>query len=112
MLTRLYGRAVGGERVVDSRPRNVGENVSLIGALCLEGFIAPMTVKGSVDPNAFITYVTRVLTPQLWSGAIVLLDNLKVHHANSIRTAIEAVGAKVVFLPPYSPDLSPIELCW
>lgn len=111
-LTRLYGRAVGGERIVDSRPRNVGENVSLIGALSLEGFIAPMTVKGSVDTDAFLTYVTQVLTPQLWRGAIVLLDNLKVHRSNSIRTAIEAVGARIVFLPPYSPDLSPIELCW
>ena len=71
-----------------------------------------MTVHGSVDTNAFLTYVTQVLTPQLWTGAIVLMDNLKVHHSTCIRTAIEAVGAQVFFLSPYSPDLSPIELCW
>lgn len=63
-LTRLYGRAVGGQRVVDSSPRNTGGNVTLIGALSLDGFIALMTLKGSVDPAAFLTYVTEVLVPQ------------------------------------------------
>ncbi len=71
-----------------------------------------MTLNGSVDTRAFLSYVTEVLAPQLWVGAIVVMDNLKVHHADSVRTAIEEVGARVVFLPPYSPDLSPIELCW
>ena len=59
----------------------------------------------------FLSYVNQVLAPQLWAGAILVMDNLKVHHAHSVRCAIEAVGAQVVFLPPYSPDLSPIELC-
>ena len=111
-LTRLYARAVGGERAVDATPRNSGENVSLIGALSLDGFIASMTLKGSVDTPAFLTYVSELLAPQLWQGAIVLMDNLRVHYAESVRLAIEAMGAKLVFLPPYSPDLSPIELCW
>ncbi len=71
-----------------------------------------MTLNGSVGASAFLSYVTEVLAPQLWAGAIVVMDNLKVHHADSVRTAIEGVGARVVFLPPYSPDLSPIELCW
>ena len=71
-----------------------------------------MTIAGSVDTAVFRTYVAQVLVPQLWQGAIVLCDNLQVHKAAGIRELIEAVGAKLVFLPPYSPDLSPIELCW
>ncbi len=60
----------------------------------------------------FLTYVTQVLAPQLWKGAIMVMDNLRVHQAERVKIAIESVGAKVKFLPPYSPDLSPIELCW
>ena len=71
-----------------------------------------MTIKGSVDTSVFLSYVRDVLAPQLWVGAIVVMDNLEVHNAHSVCQAIEAVGARVVFLPPYSPDLSPIELCW
>jgi len=111
-FTRLYARSVDGERAVDSTPRDAGKNISLIGALSLEGLIASMTLPGSVDTTAFLAYVSEVLIPQLWQGAIVVLDNLRVHHAACIRAAIEAVGAKLIFLPPYSPDLSPIELCW
>ena len=105
-------RAFRGQRAVDAVPRNRGTNVSLIGALSFEGLIASMTLNGSVDTAAFLSYVNEVLAPQLWEGAIVVIDNLKVHHAHSVRCAIAAVGARVVFLPPYSPDLSPIELCW
>lgn len=111
-MVRLFARAFRGERAVDTVPRNRGTNVSLIGALSLDGLIASMTLEGSVDTPAFLSYVYDVLAPQLWVGAIVVMDNLKVHHAHSVRRAIEAVGARVVFLPPYSPDLSPIELCW
>ena len=82
---------------------------SLIGALSVDGLIATMSVKGSVDRDVFLTYLNHVLLPQLWSGAIVIMDNLKVHHATAVRAAIEAVGARLVFLPPYLPDLSPIE---
>ena len=111
-MVRLFARAFRGERAVDAVPRHRGTNVSLIGALSFDGLIASMTLTGSVDTSVFLTYVCDVLAPQLWVGAIVVMDNLKVHHAHSVRTAIEAVGAQVVFLPPYSPDLSPIELCW
>ena len=83
-----------------------------IGALNLDGIVAAMTIPGSTNTEVFLTYVTQVLIPQLWKGAIVVMDNLKAHHAESVRVAIESVGAKVKFLPPYSPDLSPIELCW
>ncbi|WP_298921373.1 transposase [uncultured Nostoc sp.] len=71
-----------------------------------------MSIPGSVNIDVFLTYVQEVLVPQLWVGAFVLMDNFSVHHAQVIQDAIESVGAKLVFLPPYSPDLSPIELCW
>jgi len=112
-LTRLYGRAPKGERLYDSEsPGNQGQNISLIGGMSIDGLIATMSIVGSVNTDVFLFYVQEILIPQLWVGAIVLMDNLPVHHAQVVREAIEAVGAKVVFLPPYSPDLSPIELCW
>ncbi|WP_244919405.1 IS630 family transposase [Nostoc commune] len=111
-MTRLFARAVDGERAVGSIPGNKGGKVSLVGALNLDGLVAAMTVPGSINTEAFVIYVTQVLAPQLWKGAIVVMDNLKVHHAERVKIAIESVGAKVKFLPPYSPDLSPIELCW
>jgi transposase len=90
----------------------LGQNISLIGGMSIDGLIATMSVIGSVNTHVFLFYVQEILIPQLWVGAIVLMDNLPVHHAREVRAAIEAVGAKLVFLPPYSPDLSPIELCW
>jgi transposase len=111
-MSRLFARAVNGERAVNSIPGSKGGNVSLIGALNLDGIVAAMTIPGSTNTEVFLTYVTQLLIPQLWKGAIVVMDNLKAHHAESVRVAIESVGAKVKFLPPYSPDLSPIELCW
>jgi len=110
-MSRLFARAVDGERAVGSIPGSKGGNVSLIGALNLDGLVAAMTVPVSTNTEAFLTYVTQVLVPQLWKGAIVVMDNLKVHQVEGVRVAIESVGAKVKFLPPYSPDLSPIEQC-
>jgi len=100
------------QRPATRKPTLKSGNVSLIGALNMDGLIASMTVPGSTNTEVFITYVTQVLLPQLWQGAIVVMDNLKVHHAELVRVAIESVGDRVKFLPPYSPDLSPIELCW
>jgi transposase len=111
-MTRLRGRAKRGERLSDCCPRNRGSNISLIGALSLDGLIATMSLSGSVNTEVFITYVQEILTPQLWMGAFVIMDNLPVHKAHRIQEIIASVGATVVFLPPYSPDLSPIELCW
>lgn len=111
-MTRCMGRAPTGERVHDVRPRNAGQNISLLGAIGLEGLMATMSLLGSVNTEVFVTYLLEVLIPQLPTGAIVVMDNLRVHHAVQVRQAIEAAGAKLVFLPPYSPDLSPIELCW
>lgn len=111
-FTRLFGRSPQGERLHDTEPGNLGQNISLIGGMSIDGLIATMSIRGSVNTDVFLFYVQEILIPQLWAGAVVLMDNLPVHHAEVIRQAIVAVGAKVVFLPPYSPDLSPIELCW
>ena len=112
-VTRLYGRAPKGERLYDTEsPGNRGQNISLIGGMSIDGLIATLSVVGSVNTSVFLFYVQEILIPQLWVGAIVVMDNLPVHHAHIVREAIEEKGAKLVFLPPYSPDLSPIELCW
>jgi len=110
-MTRRYGRAVRGERVYAQRPGNTGQNISILGALSLDGLIATMSIQGSVNTNVFVTYLQEVLAPQLWAGALVVMDNLPVHQAAAVREVIETAGAHLVFLPPYSPDLSPIELC-
>nr|MDZ8289054.1 transposase [Nostoc sp. ChiSLP01] len=78
----------------------------------MEGIIAAMTFQGGTDSNAFYTYVTQVLVPKLWSGACVVMDNFSSHKVKSIQEAIESVGARLVYLSPYSPDFSPIENCW
>ena len=111
-MTRLFGRASRGERVVDTVPQNYGPNVTMIGALSLQGLDAVMTVDGAMDGDVFQAYVEQVLGPTLGAGDIVIMDNLGAHKVAGIREAIEHRGAQVVYLPPYSPDLSPIELCW
>jgi transposase len=90
-------------------PRNHGKNTTLVAALTPDGLQAPWTIEGAMDTAAFERYVTEVLGPTLRPGQIVVLDNLSVHKADSIREAIEACGCALLFLPPYSPDFTPIE---
>jgi transposase len=78
----------------------------MIGAIATTGFLAPFTFVGWTNQAAFLTYVTQVLVPELWSGACVVMDNLPAHKAIKVRAAIESVGASVKFLPPYSPDFN------
>lgn len=111
-LTRLYGRAAPGVRVVDTVPRNYGENISLLAALSIQGLSAPMTVNGAVDTEVLRLYIDQVLGPTLQPGDIVVMDNLAVHKVAGIAEAIRAWGARLEYLPPYSPDLNPIERCW
>lgn len=111
-LTRLYGRAPRGERVVGRVPINYGENITMLGALSCRGLEAMMTVAGATDGEVFRTYVRQVLTPTLRPGDIIVMDNLGAHKVRGIREAIEQGGATLLYLPPYSPDLSPIEPCW
>lgn len=111
-MTRLYGRAKRGERVFDSVPHNYGENITMLACLSEAGLSAPMTVEGAVDGLVFLAYVEQVLAPTLAAGEVVIMDNLGAHKVKGIREAIEARGARVIYLPPYSPDLNPIEKCW
>jgi hypothetical protein len=108
-MTRRYGRAKKGKRAYGKCPYNRGRNLTLIGAIARSGFLAPFTFEGWTDREAFITYVREVLTPQLWVGAIVVMDNLPAQKATQVREMIESVGAQVVFLSLYSPDFNPIE---
>jgi transposase len=111
-LTRLFGRAPRGERVTDSVPQNYGENVTMLGALSLSGVEALMTVNGATDGDTFLAFVREVLSPTLRAGDVVICDNLGAHRSAAARAAVEAKGARLLFLPPYSPDLNPIERCW
>lgn len=111
-MTRLYGRAAPGERVVEATPQNYGANITMLCAISLSGISAPMTISGAVDGIVFKTYVEKVLCPTLEKGDVVVMDNLPAHKVGGIRELIEAVGAKLIYLPPYSPDLNPIEKCW
>ncbi len=111
-MTRLYGRAPAGERVVGSVPQNYGSNVTMLGALGIQGLQAVMTVDGATDADVFRTYVKQVLGPTLIPGDIVVMDNLHAHKAVGVQQALARRGARLLYLPPYSPDLSPIEPCW
>lgn len=111
-MTRLFGRAAPGERVVDATPGHSGEHYTLVSTLSLAGISAPWLLPGAMNSDAFNVYVVQVLAPTLLPGDVVVLDNLSSHKAAGIQAAIEARGAKVLFLPPYSPDLNPIEQCW
>jgi hypothetical protein len=108
-MTRRYGRAPRGERAHDSAPRNYGTHTSVIGAMGLRGLVAALTVEGAVDTEVFNAYAERVLGPRLRRGDVVVLDNLTAHRASRIEEVAEARGAQVLWLPPYSPDYSPIE---
>ena len=111
-MTRLYGRAAPGERVVEATPGYSGPHYTGVAALTLRGVRAPWLLEGSMNGPAFETYVEHVLAPSLRREDIVVMDNLSSHKHDVIRTLIEARGATVEFLPPYSPDLNPIEKCW
>lgn len=111
-MSRRYARSLKGTRAYGDRPDGRGKNVTMIGAVSLQGFVASLTFQGGTDSLAFQTYVSEVLVPNLWSGACVVMDNFSSHKVTGIKEAIEAVGARLVYLPPYSPDFNPIENCW
>lgn len=111
-LTRLYGRATPGVRVVESTTGFSGPHYTVVAALALDGITAPWVFEGAMTSLAFETYVEHVLLPTVKPGDWVLLDNLSSHKREEIRTQVEQRGARLQFLPPYSPDLNPIELCW
>ncbi len=111
-MTRLRGRCKGGSRLYDSTPHGHWETTTMIAALGLEGATAPMVIQGATDAAVFRAYLKHVLAPILKAGHIVVLDNLACHKGAEIRQMIEAAGAELRFLPPYSPDFNPIEKLW
>ena len=107
---RRYGRCKGGERAYDERLGNPAKNVTLVRVMSDEGVIADMTLPGGLNTPRFLAYLEKILRQQLWVGAIVVMNNLPVDNAEASSFLIASIGAQVKFLPPYSPDLSPIEL--
>ena len=108
-LARLHGRCRRGERLVASLPHGHWRTTTFIAGLRAEGLTAPMLLPGALDGFAFRAYVEQVLVPTLHPGDTVILDNLSVHKGPAVRQAIEAAGATLLFLPPYSPNYNPIE---
>ena len=108
-LTRLYGWAPHDQRAIGTVPRNHGKNTTLVAALTPDGLQAPWLIEGAMNTETFDWYVREQLAPRLRPGQVVVLDNLSAHTAASIRAAIEARGCELLFLPPYSPDFTPIE---
>ena len=108
-LARRYGRCARGERLRVGVPHGHWKTTTFIGALTLRGFIAPFVIDGPINRLAFETYVEKVLVPELRKGDVVVMDNLTGHKGPRVRQLIEAAGASLFYLPPYSPDFNPIE---
>jgi len=108
-MARRRGRSPKGERCRAPVPHGHWKTTTLVAGLRLDGMTAPMTIDGAMDGEAFTLYAERFLAPTLSPGDIVIMDNLPAHKVVSAREAIEAVGARILFLPPYSPDFNPIE---
>ena len=111
-MTRHYSRAHIGKRAHGKAPRNQGVNLTVIGAIALDGPRTMMAHEGGTTRDAFLHFVEIGLAPSLHPGDVVVLDNLRAHYTDGVKQAIEAVGARVMYLPPYSPELNPIELTW
>ena len=108
-MTRLRGRAPRGERLVDYVPHGHWKTTTFLAALRLEGLTAPLVVDGAINGEIFLAYIQQHLAPTLKKNDIVVMDNLSSHKCEGVRDAIHATGARVLYLPPYSPDFNPIE---
>lgn len=110
-LIRLFAWAIQGKRAYGAQPKR-GKNVSIVAGLSLAGVVASAVILGAFDGLSFEAFVATRLVPNLWPGACVVMDNCSIHKGEDIRALIEAAGARLVYLPPYSPDFSPIENFW
>jgi len=108
-MTRNYGRAPRGQRVNEATPQGRWEVLTMLAALTVRGLEAPMTMT---DGDIFLAYLEQVLCPRLRPGQGVIMDNLSAHKVAGVREQIEATGARLIYLPPYSPDFNPIEQAW
>lgn len=108
-MARLRGWAPKGERCRAAIPHGHWKTITFVGGLTLEGFVAPMLLDGPMDGECFVAWVEQMLAPTLQSGQLVVMDNLPAHKVAGVSQAIEARGAELLYLPPYSPDFNPIE---
>jgi len=111
-LTRLGARAPKGRRAHGKRPSRRGKRVSILSAISLGEVMTYSKLMGSIDGLTFEAFISQKLVPKLWKGACVIMDNCSIHLGKEVRKLIEDGGAKLIFLPPYSPDFSPIENCF
>jgi transposase len=111
-MTRRYGRSKCGQRLVAAVPHGHWKTTTFVGALRCNGLTAPLVIDGAINGELFLAYVEQVLVPTLKPGDVVIMDNLRVHKMAAVRQAIEASHATLLFIPPYSPDLNPIELAF
>jgi transposase len=111
-MTRLYARCPGGPRIHETTPGSHWKILTILGAMSTRGMIATMTIEEATDTDIFLAYLDHVLCPQLRPGDVVVMDNLSSHKVKGVRERIEAAGAELLYLPPYSPDLNPIEKAW
>jgi transposase len=111
-MTRLYARCLGGPRIHEATPGSHWKILTILGAMSTRGMIATMTIEEATDTDIFLAYLDHVLCPQLRPGDVVVMDNLSSHKVKGVRERIEAAGAELLYLPPYSPDLNTIEKAW
>ena len=111
-MTRLYGRAPSDERIVDYTPDVRFERTSILSSVRMNGELVPFVYEGALNGDLFKAYILQFLVPTLKNGDIVIMDNLTSHKVAGVVEPIIAFGAKVVYLPPYSPDFNPIEMMW
>jgi transposase len=108
-MVRRYGRAPCGQRLVGGAPHGHWQTSTFLAALRQDRITAPCVIDGAINGETFLAYVEQILVPTLAPGDIVIMDNLGSHKIAGVRQAIEAAGAKLLYLPPYSPDFNPIE---
>jgi transposase len=111
-MARRYARSPIGERAYGNVPRNYGHSTTLVASLTLDGLGPAMTIEGAIDTLSFIEYLRQLLCPTLRAGQVVVMDNLSAHKSETVRELIEAAQCRLLFLPTYSPDYSPIELAY
>lgn len=111
-LARSFGRSLGGARVYGNAPKNYGAGVTILGAMRRDGQLATLEVRGATDELVMLFFIREILSLVMKRGDVVVLDNLSSHKTRQVQAEFAALGVEVWYLPPYSPDLNPIELCW
>jgi transposase len=111
-MTRRRGRCLGGRRIHEATPDSHWKVLTILSAMSLKGMIATMTIEAATDTDIFLAYLDHVLCPVLAPGDVVVMDNLSSHKVQGVCERIKSAGAELLYLPPYSPDLKPIDKAW